>query len=102
MIPLDLGNGVSLRWMAWAPDRKLNPQFAHLPDVPRYGAIVRHGLNGNACEAVNVFSGEVQRQLEPNRETWTVENWDPLTIHPSLQCACGVHGFIRDGKWVPA
>lgn len=29
---------------------------------------------------------------------------DPIHIEPSLLCAgdCGVHGFIRDGKWVPA
>ena len=28
--------------------------------------------------------------------------YDPLTVAPSLLCACGDHGFIRDGKWVPA
>jgi hypothetical protein len=28
---------------------------------------------------------------------------DPITISPSLLClSCGDHGFIRDGKWVPA
>jgi hypothetical protein len=35
--------------------------------------------------------------------TWTVESWDPLTLSPSIACrSCGHHGFIRDGKWVPA
>jgi hypothetical protein len=34
---------------------------------------------------------------------WTVEADEPLTISPSLLCrACGHHGFIRGGKWVPA
>jgi hypothetical protein len=34
---------------------------------------------------------------------WTLESLEPLTIAPSLLCmTCGAHGFIRDGKWVPA
>jgi hypothetical protein len=28
---------------------------------------------------------------------------EPLTLAPSLLCEqCGWHGFVRDGKWVPA
>ena len=27
---------------------------------------------------------------------------DPLTISPSLLCRCGDHGFIREGRWIPA
>lgn len=34
---------------------------------------------------------------------WDVVQLDPLTLAPSLLCtSCGHHGFIRDGKWVPA
>lgn len=34
---------------------------------------------------------------------WTVEQLDPLTISPSVLCGtCGNHGFIREGRWVPA
>ena len=34
---------------------------------------------------------------------WTVESLDPLTISPSVLCrSCGLHGFIRDGRWIPA
>lgn len=34
---------------------------------------------------------------------WTVESWEPLTISPSVLCTlCENHGFIREGKWVPA
>jgi hypothetical protein len=34
---------------------------------------------------------------------WTVESTDPLTLSPSLLCrACGNHGWIRNGTWVPA
>lgn len=34
---------------------------------------------------------------------WTLESEDPVTISPSVWCwACGDHGFVREGKWVPA
>lgn len=34
---------------------------------------------------------------------WTLVNAEPLTISPSLLCLhCHHHGFIRDGRWVPA
>jgi hypothetical protein len=37
------------------------------------------------------------------RPMWTVVSEDPLTLTPSLQCrACGDHGFVTNGKWVPA
>lgn len=39
---------------------------------------------------------------EPGR-TWTIEQEEPLTLSPSLLCtACGDHGWVRDGKWIPA
>lgn len=34
---------------------------------------------------------------------WKVEKAEPLTLSPSLLCrACGDHGWVREGKWVPA
>lgn len=34
---------------------------------------------------------------------WTLVSMQPFHIEPSVHClACGDHGFIRDGKWVPA
>jgi hypothetical protein len=36
------------------------------------------------------------------KDGWDVQSWEPLTISPSLLCrACGHHGFIRGGRWVP-
>lgn len=33
---------------------------------------------------------------------WDILSEEPLTLSPSLLCkACGCHGYIRDGKWVP-
>lgn len=33
---------------------------------------------------------------------WTVHSLQPLHIEPSILCSCGVHGYIRNGLWVPA
>jgi hypothetical protein len=34
---------------------------------------------------------------------WQLAREDPLTITPSIRCGtCGLHGFITDGRWVPA
>lgn len=33
---------------------------------------------------------------------WQVSSLDPLTIHPSVLCrTCGLHGWIRNGVWMP-
>lgn len=111
--PIDLGHGHTLRFTSWSPDRALNPQYAEVLDVERWGAIVGHPVgphpivataqSSGYCEGAITFDGPVQRQVsEPNRPMWTVESWEPLTLSPSLLCACGDHGFIRDGRWVPA
>lgn len=48
----------------------------------------------------------LRHQVSPNPgATWTVVQREPLTLSPSLHCdpalgGCGMHGFIRDGKWV--
>ena len=34
---------------------------------------------------------------------WRVLAEDPTTIAPSVLCRqCGLHGWIRDGQWMPA
>lgn len=37
-----------------------------------------------------------------NGPNWTLESMSPLTVSPSILCSCGAHGFIREGKWIPA
>lgn len=38
-----------------------------------------------------------------NADGWDVLQFEPLTLSPSLQCrACDHHGFITNGRWVPA
>lgn len=101
---IDLGHDHTLSFTSWKPDRELNPQYEGVPDVQGFGAIVRHLTpTGEACVGSITFEGAVQNRLEPDGPKWTVVGWEPLTVTPSLLCTlCGDHGFITDGRWVPA
>lgn len=117
---IDIGHGVTIHKIGWKPDRELNPQYDGIPDIEWAGIIIDHpfgpgptneryrGLyNTNRelgrCSGYVSFDGETMRRISPNSQMWTVESFDPLTISPSvLCCACGHHGFIRQGLWVPA
>jgi hypothetical protein len=107
---IDLGHDHAIKFARWAPDRKLNPQYADVPDCERYSAIVRHrrgpnpipGEDSEWCEGGITFASQTQQRIQPGRPTWTVDSWEPMTFSPSLLCRCGDHGFIRAGKWVPA
>jgi hypothetical protein len=82
-----------------------------LEPVPNYfaGFMIGHDRAGFAdrCE------GFVRISPEGDRPTWqmtgSLEGGD-LTLTPSILCVlgnqstqkCGFHGFVRDGKWVPA
>lgn len=43
-----------------------------------------------------------------SRPVWSIDETEPLTLSPSIQCACsakgelGQHGWIRAGRWVNA
>lgn len=52
---------------------------------------------GDPCGGFVAFEGYDSRE-----DKWRVLSWDPLTLNPSLQCPCGSHGFIRNGRWEPA
>lgn len=102
---VDLGHGHTYHLTRWAPDRELNPQFAHLPDVEAWGATVSH-LNdaGEPCRSGVTFDGPVQCELVPDHARWELVSLEPLTLSPSLLCrapGCTDHGFIREGRWVP-
>ena len=100
---LDLGDGHWLTFTCWAPDRKLNPQYDNIPDVGKWGAIIRHTKpDGTSCMGCITFDGPVQQRLAASNPRWIVESWAPLSISPSLLCDCGDHGFIRNDKWVKA
>ena len=115
-IDLDLGDGHTLRFYGWSPDRDLNPQYDDIADEEKSGAIVSHiRADGSYCEGAVTFDTPAMRRLMPERAKWTVESWEPLTLSPSLLCKgpvynaeghvigkCGDHGFIRCGRWVRA
>lgn len=68
------------------------------------GAIVVHRRpdDGTWCEGYVRFDVPGQSR-EPNGPRWQVESTEPLTLAPSLLCrACDHHGFVREGRWVPA
>jgi len=100
---MDLGHGVRAWWTAWAPDRDLNPQYAGIPDVPRYGMIYEHPASLGVCfGGITLDTPETAAVRPPGRPVWQVVTWEPLTLAPSLLCtACGHHGWIREGVWVP-
>lgn len=103
MKTIDLGLGHSLRFTVWKPDRALNPQYDGIPDGDPIGAVVEHvKADGSTCKGSILFDCDAARMAFAGQDRWTVEQWDPLTLSPSLLCACGDHGFVREGKWVPA
>lgn len=81
------------------PSRTATP--VALPDGSRGGFLMTHPRpdTGEPCYPTGYYIPT--HPESPVR--WTVESEDPLTLAPSLACrVCGDHGFIRDGKWVPA
>jgi Family of unknown function (DUF6527) len=65
-----------------------------------------HFCTGYARRWAN-FPDELVKNGEPIRLPlghghWEVVSTEPLTINPSISCgSCTVHGFIRNGEWVP-
>lgn len=98
---VDLGLDHQLWWIGWWPDRRYNPQFEGIPDEPRYAAYIVHKKpDGSKCAGCVTLDHPTHVTLAGLK--WKIESMDPLTLSPSLLCACGDHGFIREGRWVPA
>lgn len=100
---IDIGCNHYIKYVGWYPDRELNPQYAHLPDIDIVGVSVKHlNKDGKECMGFIQFDLPQIREVFPKGPKWIVENWEPLTCSPSLLCYCGDHGFIKEGKWVTA
>lgn len=103
MSDLDLGDSHYLNFYSWNPDRELNPQWKDTPDIDKCGATIEHLTPaGKKCIGSVMFNGPGQDVVFYNRTKWTVENWEPLTLSPSVLCSCGDHGFVKEGRWVRA
>lgn len=92
--PLDLGHGV-------------RAQFYELHRGPagiKAGITISHIHDDDlVCEGSVMFDLPETREGFPDSPRWRLHSLDPLTLAPSiLQRPCGLHGFIREGRWVPA
>jgi hypothetical protein len=86
---IDIGHGVSI-------------ELRRMPGEDRPAGVAYKHPNGKGgeCEGWAPFNGYPGGR---DNEGWDVQSVEPLTISPSLLCrACQHHGFIREGKWVPA
>lgn len=101
---IDIGHAHFITYSAWEPDRDLNPQFAELAWEEKAGVTIWHPRkdNGEPCCGHVSFDTPGMCATMPSRAVWHVVSWEPLTIEPSVLCACGDHGFIRSGRWEPA
>jgi hypothetical protein len=77
--------------------------FLYMDDV-LIGAMIEHKKpDGSDCWGGIYFdTPEARAKLADGRNYWQVQSLDPLTVSPSVLCYCGDHGFIREGRWVPA
>ena len=87
----DIGHGVTACEFHHEPEGQLHIAYRHL---------CKH--NADDPTEHLAFAAVPVSDLGSGRD-WKLEQLEPLTISPSLLCmSCQHHGFIREGKWVPA
>lgn len=90
---IDIGHNHHIEFVEYEGDPRSSLNDYHLrPD-------------GVECKGFISFEGGAWASaFNPGQiQVWQVQSWEPLTISPSLLCrVCGDHGFIREGRWVPA
>ena len=81
----DIGHSVELGEIRTVEGVTSGVNYAHLsPDGKRHESFIHFNLFGE-------------------KTGWDVLSMKPLTLSPSLRCRrCDHHGFIREGRWVPA
>lgn len=90
--PIDLGSG---RLMRLAGDSRSALRFLIFEHPGRD--------DGGSCIASGRLLARGQPRPDDGHAYWVLESEHPLTLSPSLVCPeCGEHGFVRDGRWVPA
>lgn len=89
------------RWENVGNDVELTMVSDHLDRFT--GMILRHRCaNENGQMSTVLFDLPWNNRPEnASLKKWRVEQWEPLTVHPSILCrVCGLHGYIREGAWV--
>lgn len=106
---VNLGHEHYISYVSWKPDDLESNRRLYgtpLPRVEKFGIAIRHpkpGVPGVWCRGyVQLDVPELRLIGNKDDQVWRVESWTPLTLTPSVACKCGDHGFIREGRWVPA
>ena len=90
---VDIGPGHSICFREWKSDVRALLLHRH-PGKDGCECVSHINLKGSTWNAE--FQGH-------DIGGWDVLSWEPLTLSPSLLCRlCADHGFIHEGKWVPA
>jgi hypothetical protein len=111
---LDLGHEHYLQFTHWRPKEApgtILPEYANEPDQDKIGAIIYHKCKDGKtmpdgsrewCSSGIWFDCPIVLKFFPGKTPWKVEQWEPLTVSPSILClSCGDHGHIKSGKWEP-
>ena len=86
---IDIGYGVSIQITAYADGTEAGIIETH-----------PHRQTGKPCSGAVLWN---RRDTILKSPTWRLISREPLTLEPSILCReCGNHGFIREGRWVPA
>jgi hypothetical protein len=94
----DLGDGHSFAWM-YDSDSELYGLIEHHPKGPDAHPDALH------CGGYIAWRQPKGQNVSLNHQLVAGGPGDEVsvTVSPSLQCrSCPSHGFIRDGRWVPA
>jgi hypothetical protein len=90
---VDIGHGVTVS-LCYYPTKAEAPSIAD--DIAGKLAGIDYW---HPCRTQNDVPGYVPLG---GKDGWTLEKFEPLTLSPSLLCrACGHHGFIKEGRWIP-
>ncbi len=95
--PVDIGHGLT------AALRLAEGLKEHLciDDGVPVGLLLTHPCSARGGEAVQDFI-PVSPYPYP-KEPWKLVARDPITLQPSVRYdCCGLHGFVTNGRWVPA
>jgi hypothetical protein len=94
---LELNDGVVVRF---------STRYGDPEDADYCGGILEHpALPGKPADDEGRCSGSFYFRgyaASPQHHEWDILSESPLALSPSFLCHCGFHGFIRDGRWVPA
>lgn len=98
--PLDFGYGVLGRWVVSKDGTKIGLLESHpMPNPPVPGRRCMGSIYFDTPEAAAAAPEHFARGWA----RWQLHSLDPLDVSPSLLCrTCGHHGFIRQGRWIPA